>query len=571
MDEYTCVIPANALPTYTGFNKKRIQIKMIDRDLTHVLKSLISTTSHSTYEANDYYKNIYESMMETFYERYKLLLQSNNSNTIQPIDYDSMDNISSYLMNTKCSSFYIDTAHSFYKSMDVPLNKLLSDYELITDEPSSLFKNIFHGYLHNTCKRITNIDPLKPNRVSSALFEFFDYAQWTYHNIRDLNISITFNLQTHLGRQSNRIDHFTITYRMIGCITRPINQFNSVFGKLFYDDVFQLFVKYNTNLFTLLTGKHGIGYYYVELTYVPTIEYKTSIDAMINLHFKEQTIYELVKKYMITHRDYYDASNSTHVILDTMIHIPKQIIKYTQSYTRRKSIPYVYIQNITSKCIDVDMEVIEALPRVIKLDNIIRVKNTHIPIEIIDESIKIYKHPQLTKLHDYSILTNKHTYSKTKALLKFNKCCKKYQITPIIRFDLNVQYITPNLDVVQCNVLIPSIPDNVNNNSIKSNGGYTKFKILYDFNIPPNNRLFINRLLNNCYDTNDNFNGLMKNYSTIRVLKDIHYDRNRLERSKHFTAVLYNHFNSKIPTTQPYHFYISDYKISNITCINSVI
>ena len=74
---------------------------------------------------------------------------------------------------------------------------------------------------------------------------------------------------------------------------------------------------------------------------------------------------------------------------------------------------------------------------------------------------------------------------------------------------------------------------------------------------------YIKYLIYNLYETNCKFKQLMKNYDTICVVKNLHYDNESIKNSLHFNAYLFN----KLETckTKSYHFYILNNKIYRIT------
>ena len=74
---------------------------------------------------------------------------------------------------------------------------------------------------------------------------------------------------------------------------------------------------------------------------------------------------------------------------------------------------------------------------------------------------------------------------------------------------------------------------------------------------------FIKYLLHKLYKTNENFNVLMKEYDTICIVKNLHYDNENIIQTLHFNAYLYNNTENK--RTRIYHFYLQNNAVYRIT------
>jgi hypothetical protein len=77
----------------------------------------------------------------------------------------------------------------------------------------------------------------------------------------------------------------------------------------------------------------------------------------------------------------------------------------------------------------------------------------------------------------------------------------------------------------------------------------------------------IRKMLNDCYTSSHSFREHSNKYKTIKIVKGIHHDFNRLDKSLHFTAVFIN------PTEESsvFHMYIVDNKIISITTIINIL
>lgn len=80
---------------------------------------------------------------------------------------------------------------------------------------------------------------------------------------------------------------------------------------------------------------------------------------------------------------------------------------------------------------------------------------------------------------------------------------------------------------------------------------------------------YIRFLINDCYINNEKFYNFMSDYTHIQVKKDIHTDRNRMEKSLHFNLVFFNADFKEI--SKQYHAYIFNNSISSITRIESIL
>lgn len=84
---------------------------------------------------------------------------------------------------------------------------------------------------------------------------------------------------------------------------------------------------------------------------------------------------------------------------------------------------------------------------------------------------------------------------------------------------------------------------------------------------PQDQQLYITDLLINFYETNDKFKMLCVEYNTILIIKPLHYDNNKLNKSLHFNIKLCN---NTIQSPQ-YHAYINNNTIISLTEIKKII
>ena len=78
----------------------------------------------------------------------------------------------------------------------------------------------------------------------------------------------------------------------------------------------------------------------------------------------------------------------------------------------------------------------------------------------------------------------------------------------------------------------------------------------------------IRSMLNDCYITNIKLQNYMKSYKSIKIIKGLHTDMNRLEKSLHFNCVFLDTDNEE---SSVFHLYISNDKITTITTIMNIL
>lgn len=78
----------------------------------------------------------------------------------------------------------------------------------------------------------------------------------------------------------------------------------------------------------------------------------------------------------------------------------------------------------------------------------------------------------------------------------------------------------------------------------------------------------IRKMLNDCYITNIKLQNYMKSYKSIKIIKGLHTDMNRLGKSLHFNCVFVDIDNEE---SSVFHLYISTDKIITITTILNIL
>jgi len=82
------------------------------------------------------------------------------------------------------------------------------------------------------------------------------------------------------------------------------------------------------------------------------------------------------------------------------------------------------------------------------------------------------------------------------------------------------------------------------------------------------NTEIIRKMLNDSYNTSHSFREYANKYKTIKIVKDIHTDMNRLEKSRHFNCVF---IETNGDESSVFHLYIADDKITAITTILNIL
>lgn len=96
-----------------------------------------------------------------------------------------------------------------------------------------------------------------------------------------------------------------------------------------------------------------------------------------------------------------------------------------------------------------------------------------------------------------------------------------------------------------------------------------KFSFIDIINIEYNQKTKIKLLFKSLYDTNEKFKDLIKPYTTIHIIKDIHYDKNEDISSLHITFKLINIKTNE--STSLFHGYLKNNKINSITTIQQLL
>jgi hypothetical protein len=120
---------------------------------------------------------------------------------------------------------------------------------------------------------------------------------------------------------------------------------------------------------------------------------------------------------------------------------------------------------------------------------------------------------------------------------------------------------------------ITDISDTTSSDEENIKETYIKEAYTIEFN---NNKYFtehskhkVINYINDLYNTNTNFQNVMTEYDTIKILQALHYDYHKKENSLHFTGILKNYSQDK--ESRVYHFYVNDTGIYSITEINRII
>jgi hypothetical protein len=540
MASYSIDIPKNSTLKYTGLTKKKIHIKTLDKYLTTLFKNTFIDGDINTH------------VLETFYLKYYKGLDRTYLNLKMPL----LSDFTSFFINSNLTCCLVEEPSSFYKvSKPTLVSNLKTDLDVIFNECTD---NPFIEYLEFVNNHIRHTILKYANHLQKTITIVLSDNTWLYKNVRDMNLSVSYNIvATH---KDQRIDTFKLTYKLHGIVTKIVPIYD-IFKKLIRDDILEFFIKYNPSLDDLTKNAICFGYYFIDIEFVSTRQYY--IDDYVNKIYSEYEIYNIITKHIFfTDTKLKDNDD----LIEPIYKIPKKTIRSTHHMVFKRALRIIptinHIMNSFSDVIHIQPIIIEPEHRIIKFDIINPINIIVTPITIIDIPITTCTQ-QLKKITDYSILDHKTYYSKTKAMLKVKAFCKKCVIKPIVRFIPNVQYITPNIDI-ECIELIPNVIGSVKKWEYP-------FIICYETIIAYGNKSYIAKLLNRFYTLNVKFCELMQKYTHICILKDIHFDSNKFQKSKHFTAVLYNNANKIASKTSPYHFYISNNSIINITCINSVI
>ena len=84
-----------------------------------------------------------------------------------------------------------------------------------------------------------------------------------------------------------------------------------------------------------------------------------------------------------------------------------------------------------------------------------------------------------------------------------------------------------------------------------------------------NDKQILINMIQNLYNINNNFQVLLQKYTTINIIKDIHYDNDTTKKGLHFNVILFN--KTEHITSSVLHFYINNNTITNITAITNII